>query len=1136
MAFMIPVVRNDWDVWMRSRKPYPPDKFSHNGQTTESRTGDPSLSTTPDRTGGIVVENARKKRSLAIEIRNQQHLRISSGSLPSNFQSAHVGLPVSRSSLRHGRPLTSRFRSMRSSYRIGNNHSFESESTISPIKPKNTGTASLPNCFESHPCFDCQSAKMPLKDLDKLTVVKLRAELIARGLDSKGNKPFLVERLRFALDQEEKHGVPRPAIKMFTSENELGDASMDQEPEMDDEVLDDAEADENEEVSSNPSQVGNGSNGTTEVSDNALNNGTHISCTDKPFKTEETLTEAIAEPTIIEASKQISADTPSLTEAAVKEGNADEADNSTNSALNDSVMAVYGGKNETFMENSTLEQSVDMTVDRTNDNVTNNVTSNSSSLDGKETSSTPKDTTEASSVETEKASVSINQTDASAQDETVSVDSETKEQEKGSDVTSQAEITDAVVKAEEPIADEKVQPLQVEAKEEEKMEASSAVETEATQESESPSKEGTIEDKNDRGSKRQRDRSSSPANVNKVAEGPPPEDEPEWDESLVVLDWYNSDLNLTISKTDFVTGTPLTEAGFAYMWAGARATYGFLTGKICYEVKVIENLAVSHLEESEPNHHVVRVGWSVDSTTYQLGEDPFSYGYGGTGKISQNCEFKDYGVPFQLNDVVGVYLDASEEKETVEISFCVNGASQGVAFTLTKEELNGRALFPHILTKNCRFEVNFGQKEEPWFPPMEGYEWASKIPVESRIRGARTPATRADCQMIMMCGLPGAGKTTWANKYSIENPDRKFNILGTNAFLDKMKVNGLPRRKNYSGRWEVLIEKCTRCLNILLEIAAKRRRNYILDQTNVYPTAQKRKMSYFSGFKRKAVVIVPTEEEAKVRVEKRIQEEGKDVPDSAVMEMKANFKIPSVDDTFSEVEFPELALEEALKVIEKYSTEAKAAGYGYDDRRNDRPSYSAPRREGPSPWMNSPSMAGAAPQRSSWGHSHSGWNSNSGGGNSSSSSYGQPQQSAYASSAYGGSALYGSAGASRATPSGGYGTPSGITARPVTGNYGSSSATARPVSTPYGGAGITGLARPASYGSNGPARPTSYGPPSLPGSRPVSYGSGSGSARPTSSYSSASINQWSQQQQQQPQQTGYQYPYNPNHSTYSGGK
>jgi len=40
----------------------------------------------------------------------------------------------------------------------------------------------------------------------------------------------------------------------------------------------------------------------------------------------------------------------------------------------------------------------------------------------------------------------------------------------------------------------------------------------------------------------------------------------------------------------------------------------------------------------------------------------------------------------------------------------------------------------------------------------------------------------------MMVGLPGAGKTTWAIKYAGENPDKKYNILGTNAIMDKMKV------------------------------------------------------------------------------------------------------------------------------------------------------------------------------------------------------------------------------------------------------------------------------------------------------------------------------------------------------------
>lgn len=45
-------------------------------------------------------------------------------------------------------------------------------------------------------------------------------------------------------------------------------------------------------------------------------------------------------------------------------------------------------------------------------------------------------------------------------------------------------------------------------------------------------------------------------------------------------------------------------------------------------------------------------------------------------------------------------------------------------------------------------------------------------------------------------------------------------------------------------------------------------------------------MRPFEGFQRKAIVIVPTDEDFKARVEKREKEEGKDVPDKAVLEMK----------------------------------------------------------------------------------------------------------------------------------------------------------------------------------------------------------------------------------------------------------
>lgn len=44
------------------------------------------------------------------------------------------------------------------------------------------------------------------------------------------------------------------------------------------------------------------------------------------------------------------------------------------------------------------------------------------------------------------------------------------------------------------------------------------------------------------------------------------------------------------------------------------------------------------------------------------------------------------------------------------------------------------------------------------------------------------------------------------------------------------KDPGLSQKMNDNGQWEILINKCTRALDKLLEMAPTRRRNYILDQ------------------------------------------------------------------------------------------------------------------------------------------------------------------------------------------------------------------------------------------------------------------------------------------------------------------
>lgn len=41
------------------------------------------------------------------------------------------------------------------------------------------------------------------------------------------------------------------------------------------------------------------------------------------------------------------------------------------------------------------------------------------------------------------------------------------------------------------------------------------------------------------------------------------------------------------------------------------------------------------------------------------GEEPFSYGYGGTGKKSTNSRFENYGDKFAENDVIGCFAVSS---------------------------------------------------------------------------------------------------------------------------------------------------------------------------------------------------------------------------------------------------------------------------------------------------------------------------------------------------------------------------------------------------------------------------------------------------------------------------------------------
>ncbi|XP_059145116.1 heterogeneous nuclear ribonucleoprotein U-like protein 1 [Physella acuta] len=393
-------------------------------------------------------------------------------------------------------------------------------------------------------------------------------------------------------------------------------------------------------------------------------------------------------------------------------------------------------------------------------------------------------------------------------------------------------------------------------------------------------------------------------------------------DTSVVLDRYNCDLNIRFPGSQFSASTLNQPEGFRIMWGGVRATHGVCRGKVYFEVKVTD-----HLDSrvgagfSEPHPNVMRVGWSVDGPSFALGESAWSFGYGGVGKVCNNNTYTDYGQEFGLDDVIGAKLNL--DVNPPEFSFTKNGRDLGLAGKVLNYQVGRRdmALFPHVYCKNAAFKVNFGQ-EPSWSKLPTGFKFISQMPVGERINGLKAPSKKSNCEMIMLVGLPGCGKTTWAMNKQATFPEKRYNILGTDLIIDRMRVAGMARYSRFEERFATLIKMASDCLNTLLPIAASLNRNYILDQTNVYPSARKQKMRYFSGFIRVAVVILPELSEHERRMCQRTRENGKAVPADAVRKMKANFILPEEKDRdFDRIEYAELDKDRAQRLVIRYNRE-----------------------------------------------------------------------------------------------------------------------------------------------------------------------------------------------------------------------
>ncbi|XGW27851.1 hypothetical protein V3C99_008002 [Haemonchus contortus] len=401
------------------------------------------------------------------------------------------------------------------------------------------------------------------------------------------------------------------------------------------------------------------------------------------------------------------------------------------------------------------------------------------------------------------------------------------------------------------------------------------------------------------------------------------------------IDFYNGDLHLKGAPDNDWIIDPDNQDGLALIWGGVRSTHGIFPPcrnnpesesdcanenlrSIVFQVKITELLPTRHLPFDELDPNDIRVGFSFRSSPLVLGEFPGSYCCTSLGKRANNNVFTDYGDSFGVEDVVTAELDF--EKAT--ISFWKNSECMGVAFSnvvIPEDE----AVYPHICVKNCRVSVNFGTfpgGEEEWLKRPE-WTFPNSLPSTQTERAPVPPDSKSDCTVLMMVGLPSVGKTTWVRRYIREHPKEHWTLISADTILASMKVNGVSRNSSHIGRWDMVLGLVGKARNRLLSLAARRRRNYILDFTNCDPDTRKKRLALFEGFFRQCVTIVPSDEVMQQRHAKHLRQNRGEgtaaVPIETFLELKAVMEMPVVSEFLESVIYVDPAMEDAQIAIDR---------------------------------------------------------------------------------------------------------------------------------------------------------------------------------------------------------------------------
>lgn len=145
-----------------------------------------------------------------------------------------------------------------------------------------------------------------------------------------------------------------------------------------------------------------------------------------------------------------------------------------------------------------------------------------------------------------------------------------------------------------------------------------------------------------------------------------------------------------------------------------------------------------------------RVGWSTEQANLDLGTDKFSFGFGGTGRKSNNKQFDPYGEEFGMNDAIGCCLDL----EQYQIRFTKNDKDLGVAFSIPNN-LRNSTFYPAVVLKNAEMSFNFGASNFKQKIPA-GYVAVSRVEAKNVVQNPRATNSGSEQDFVPKPNAPQA--------------------------------------------------------------------------------------------------------------------------------------------------------------------------------------------------------------------------------------------------------------------------------------------------------------------------------------------------------------------------------------------